>query len=238
MEIPGFKGDPAWLPARTLFLTLYGSRAYGLSTPQSDLDVRGIACAPRACVLGFVDRFEGFECKEPDVVLFELRRFMHLACECNPNVIELLYTAPGDHLGVTPAGERLIDARGGFLSRRARHTYAGFAMAQRKKLQALRRDGTQSPEANKSAMHMVRLMRMCREILETGEVRVKRPDRDELLAIRAGQWRFDELDAWAQREEQQMSEVASKSALPESPDRRALDVLCVELVEASLRDAQ
>jgi hypothetical protein len=38
----------------------------------------------------------------------------------------------------------------------------------------------------KHGMHLVRLIRMCRELLETGKVNVKRHDREELLAIRAG----------------------------------------------------
>jgi len=36
----------------------------------------------------------------------------------------------------------------------------------------------------KHAMHLIRLLRMAREILETGVVHVKRPDAEELSAIR------------------------------------------------------
>lgn len=240
MNIPGFQGTPAWLPRRTIFLTRYGSHAYGLARPESDLDVRGVVLAPREVVLGFSAHFEGFECKDPDVVLFELRRFMHLAAECNPNVLEVLFTDPSDHLGVTPAGERLIAARAGFLSRRARHTYAGFAMAQRKKLAALCKDpaGAKSREAGKAAMHMVRLLRMGREILEGCGVTVKRPDRDALLALRAGDFDPVELDAWAASEDAELARLTAQSPLPERPDLDALDALCVTLMDEGLRNAE
>ena len=82
---------------------------------------------------------------------------------------------------------------------------------------------------------MVRLLRMCREILTEGAVRVRRPDRDELLAIREGAWPFEQLRAWAVAEDAAMEGLAKASPLPHAPDRHALDALCVSLVEASLR---
>ena len=50
----------------------------------------------------------------------------------------------------------------------------------------------------KHAMHLVRLLRMGEEILTEGIVRVKRPDAEELLAIRNGAWKYEELLEWAE----------------------------------------
>lgn len=90
----------------------------------------------------------------------------------------------------------------------------------------------------KHAAHLVRLLRMAREILMTGEVRVWRgdTDREELLAIRRGEWRYDDLLAWAQQEDQELSELyaARKYVVPKAPDRPAIDALCCELVERHL----
>lgn len=86
----------------------------------------------------------------------------------------------------------------------------------------------------KHAMHLVRLLRMCREILSTGEVIVKRPDREELLAIRNGAWSYEQLVGWAEEEDRALDALYLASTLPHAPDRAALDRLCVELVEASL----
>lgn len=87
----------------------------------------------------------------------------------------------------------------------------------------------------KHAMHLVRLMRMCREILEQGAVVVKRPDREELLAIREGLWSYEQLLAWAESQEPQLDALYQRSSLPKSPDRAALDQLCQQLVEEALR---
>lgn len=86
----------------------------------------------------------------------------------------------------------------------------------------------------KHAMHLVRLLRMCREILTTGEVIVQRPDREELLAIRNGAWSYDKLVGWAEDEDRALEALYVSSTLPKVPDRGALDRLCVELVEESL----
>jgi len=50
----------------------------------------------------------------------------------------------------------------------------------------------------KHAMHLVRLLRMAKEILTEGVVHVKRPDAKELLAIRNGKWNYDELIEWSE----------------------------------------
>ncbi len=53
----------------------------------------------------------------------------------------------------------------------------------------------------KHAMHLVRLLRMGEEILSEGVVRVKRPDAEELLAIRNGAWTYEELVEWAEEKD-------------------------------------
>lgn len=82
----------------------------------------------------------------------------------------------------------------------------------------------------KHAMHLVRLLRMCREIVERGEVNVRRPDREELLAIRAGSRSYEDLVTWAEGQDAEISVLLARSPLPKSPDREALDKLCCELI--------
>jgi hypothetical protein len=86
----------------------------------------------------------------------------------------------------------------------------------------------------KHAAHLVRLMRMCREILETGAVIVKRPDRDELLAIRNGAWSYEQLMQWSEQEDRVLEEVMARSSLPNTPDSHTLDALCMSLVAEML----
>lgn len=83
----------------------------------------------------------------------------------------------------------------------------------------------------KHALHLVRLMCMCREILEKGLLLVRRPDADDLLAVRRGEKSYEELEAWATAEDAALIEVAKTSKLPRQPDRNALDALCLEITD-------
>ena len=88
----------------------------------------------------------------------------------------------------------------------------------------------------KHAMHLVRLLKMCKEILETGHVQVRRPDREELLAIRNGAWSYEQLLEWAETQDRALDEVRKRSPLPHSPDRAVLDALCLRLTEQALSE--
>ena len=86
----------------------------------------------------------------------------------------------------------------------------------------------------KHAMHLVRLLRMGHEILQGRGVIVKRPDRDDLLAVRDGAWSYDQLIAHAEAKMTAIGEAKKTSALPDDPDEAALEALCVSIVEEVL----
>jgi hypothetical protein len=83
----------------------------------------------------------------------------------------------------------------------------------------------------KHGAHLVRLLRMCGEILETGTVTVYRPDAQELLDIRAGKWSYEKLIEFAHNEDKRMDGLFKKSKLPRKPPFEELDRLCVEMVK-------
>jgi predicted nucleotidyltransferase len=83
----------------------------------------------------------------------------------------------------------------------------------------------------KHAMHLVRLMRMCAEILVTGFVLVRRPDAEELLAIRRGAWSYDFLIAWAEAHHLKIKELAKASTLREEPDYGVLEGICIDILD-------
>lgn len=83
----------------------------------------------------------------------------------------------------------------------------------------------------KHAMHLVRLLRMGEEILQYGVVRVRRPDAEELLAIRSGAWTYDELVAYAEEKETAIREVWYKNThLPKKVDLHEATKLFMEVL--------
>jgi uncharacterized protein len=83
----------------------------------------------------------------------------------------------------------------------------------------------------KHAMHLIRLMRTGLELLESGELRVRRSDAAELVAIKGGALSYDELVAEAERLEQRMHAAAQSSPLAADVDHAALDALLLELIQ-------
>jgi hypothetical protein len=86
----------------------------------------------------------------------------------------------------------------------------------------------------KNMMHTFRLLRMAREILAEGRIVVFRPDREELLAIRRGEFSYEELVAQAEGMMQEIEGIAARSPLPPKPDERAIERLLIDLREATL----
>jgi predicted nucleotidyltransferase len=83
----------------------------------------------------------------------------------------------------------------------------------------------------KHAMHLIRLMRMGLEVLESGDLRVRRDDADELSAIRDGAMSFDSLLATATGLQELMEKAAATTRLPADVDRQGVDDLLLALVQ-------
>ncbi|HXK16858.1 MAG TPA: hypothetical protein VNG33_03555, partial [Polyangiaceae bacterium] len=84
----------------------------------------------------------------------------------------------------------------------------------------------------KHAMHLIRLMRMGLEVLQTEELRVRRDDAEQLSAIRDGGLSFDELLAMAGSLQRSMEAAVATTQLPADVDYERVDDLFVELLGA------
>jgi predicted nucleotidyltransferase len=103
-----------------------------------------------------------------------------------------------------------------------------------KRKQAVLRLGYDS----KNAAHLIRLLRMAMEFLKTGEMIVKRPDAEELLTIKQGQWQLAHIQAHAQELFVKVNTIRETSTLPEEPDKVAIEKLIVETLESHIVESQ
>ncbi len=130
------KSNLLWLQNNTIFLTEHGSRAYGTNVATSDTDYKGVCIPPRKYHLGYLEQFHQAEFRDPhpDMVIYDLRKFFKLAADCNPSIIEVLFTEPRNHVIVTPIGQTLLEHRDLFISKKAKHTFGGYAVGQLKRI--------------------------------------------------------------------------------------------------------
>ena len=87
----------------------------------------------------------------------------------------------------------------------------------------------------KHGAHLYRLLASCKEVLETGEVNVRRThDASTIKDIRNGLWSYEKLLDWATAQFSILDELTNKSSLPSAPDANKLDQLCEEIVREHL----
>ncbi|MCH9651894.1 MAG: nucleotidyltransferase domain-containing protein [Deltaproteobacteria bacterium] len=82
----------------------------------------------------------------------------------------------------------------------------------------------------KHAMHLVRLMRMGLEALQTGDLLIRRPDAEELNSIRQGAWEYDRLLEQAEGLQARIRAAVQETSLPADIDRAAVDELTLDLL--------
>lgn len=189
-----------------------GSRLYGLDTPESDTDTRGVFMNTSPSDILGLGRFETFKVESEDLLLFELRHFLAGLRRTNTNMLELLHADEEDFEFIEPefgrlrgVRDRLVDSRSLFKSLLG---YIGnerrLAVGERTgQLGGKRKDNLErygfSP---KNFSHLFRLARCGAVFFETGEypVNIGRHDppfRDFLYEVKTQPHRFtrDGLEA-------------------------------------------
>ncbi len=127
----------------TILKVKHGSHAYGTNIATSDLDIKGVCIQPISHQLGFLHNFEQREQlvskgHPHDETIFSLKKFASLAANCNPNVLEILFVDESDILECGIPGWELLQNRDLFVTKRARHTFSGYAHAQLKRIKTHR----------------------------------------------------------------------------------------------------
>jgi predicted nucleotidyltransferase len=121
------------IESKKIFEVIGGSHAYGTNTPDSDVDLRGIFVLPPEAHVSIIQAPKQVNDELNDITFYELKRYIELASDCNPNIIELLWTPQDCIKKVTPAMQLLIDNRDMFISKKAYHTFSGYAHSQIKR---------------------------------------------------------------------------------------------------------
>jgi predicted nucleotidyltransferase len=131
---PALPTRAAWERYRDqiVLVTQVGSRAWNLTTPDSDEDHRGCYLAPFEATASLCPPPPQIEDPAADGTYWELRKLIELGLRADPNVIEALY---GPVVRATAVGERILATRQAFLSRRVLGTFGRYALNQLERLQ-------------------------------------------------------------------------------------------------------
>lgn len=232
---------------KTILLGQVGSKAYGTNTPTSDDDFMGIVVPPMSYYTGLDHHPDNTELKEfqdsghielfdfsedqkkREYNFFELRKFLRLATNFNPNIIPLLYLRKEDYVVRSNLGGLLITMRKAFVSKKAYKTLIGYAVSQRKavvngdtgKLGMKRKElVARYGYDTKYASHTIRILRMGIEFFQSNGENLnvfREIDAPELLQIREGQFSLDSWVDMVDFELDRARELEKLNVLPEEP---------------------
>ncbi|SDC21304.1 nucleotidyltransferase domain-containing protein [Niabella drilacis] len=122
--------ENGWL----IFECISGSKAYGLDTPASDTDIKGVFILPRNWYYS-MEYIPQVSNETNDIVYYELKRFIELLAKNNPNILELLAT-PDDCILLCDPLMNLVKQEY-FLSRLCEQSFANYAYSQIRKARGL-----------------------------------------------------------------------------------------------------
>lgn len=242
-----------------------GSRSYGTNITEemakaiakekggkwedyvSDVDIRGIFIPYPKYMFGAqkIDEFK--DPNDEDTVYFSLEKFLRLALEGNPNVVEQLFVRDEDVLYMHLIGEELRKNRQWFISKNAYGRFGSYAWSQlkrmtvqneefkrnekRQKIIDMTGENTGEKYDAKNAMHLVRLFQMGIQILREGTLSTFRPNVSELMKIRNGDYPLAEIYDYAERLNLELEEAMKHSTIPNVPDFEAVNKWAMNAVD-------
>ena len=218
-------------PPGTILAVVIGSRAYGLDSPGSDHDRRGVFAAPTRAFWHLDKPPTHLDGPRDEQFSWEIERFCTLALQANPTVLEVLWS-PIVEMANTD-GQELLRVRDAFLSRRVAQTYGAYARDQLKRV-AARRAATGETN-HKQAMHMIRLLLAGAHVLRTGRILLDvRDRRDDLLRVKTGGTPWETVISWADDLLADLAAAERETTLPAEPDRATIDALLTGVRERNL----
>lgn len=245
---------PKWLPSNCHYLTRFGSVAYGTNRDNSDIDYYGWCIEPieyifpgaKGLVLGFdtIPKFETWQehhvkdgGKEYDFQVFGIVRYFALLSECNPNVLESIYT-PLDCVESNSRISQIVRLeRSKFLSKKVFNKFRGYCYGELHKIDS---PGTKTGKRKetvekygfdtKNLANIVRLCLECEQLLEEKDLDLRRHSK-LIRAIRDGEWPPEKIKEWFSSKEQYLNSLYEKTSLPPSADHGELKDLLMRCLE-------
>jgi predicted nucleotidyltransferase len=177
--------------------------------------------------------------REYDLQVYNIVKYVQLCLECNPNMIDSLFTHETCVLHCTQVGQILRENRRKFLHQGICDKFKGYAYAQVHKMQ------TKEPEEGtkraalvarfgydlKFGYHIVRLLNEAEQLLLEGDLDLQR-NREQLKSIRRGEWSLEQILDYFEQKRVALEDIRARSSLPPAPDEDAIRDLLLRCLEA------
>ena len=241
---------PTFVTSQLQYEVIMGSNAYGVSSDKSDMDIYGF-CIPNRNIVFVENHIRNFDTynrsfeqyqqhhvmdesvpQEFDFTIYNVAKYFRLCADGNPNMIDSLFVPRRCITHTTAVGELVRENRHLFLSKKCWHTFKGYAYSQMHKMNIKRPD----PESKryesimehgydvKFAYHVVRLRNEIEQILTEQDLNLER-NREQLKAIRRGEWKKSDVEAYFSPKEKDLERLCARSKLPHKIREQEIRVL-------------
>lgn len=227
---------PNFLVDNTMYETIMGSVAYGVSDDTSDMDIYGWCIPPKNIVfphlngeiIGFGRQHQRFDQynrhhivdkdamkgqgRQYDITIYSVIKYFQLCMDNNPNMIDSLFTPRECILHITQIGEMVRENRHMFLHKGCWHKLKGYAYSQLHKMSGKNPTGKRKDIREqygfdvKFAYHVVRLLDEAEQILRHGDLNL-RNNKEHLKAIRKGEVSEEDIRKWSADKEKQLEKL-------------------------------
>jgi predicted nucleotidyltransferase len=226
-----------------------GSNLHGLNVPgHDDSDEVGVCIESIESAIGFSE-FEQYIYRtaaeregkhdapsqhgDLDLTIFSLRKFLRLAMQGNPQILQCLFVPYALCIQRDARGAQLQELAPLIVSRHAGHRYLGYLEAQRQRLLGERgQKKTNRPELEakhgydtKYAMHILRLGFQGVELMSTGKLTLPMPEKDRafVYAVRLGEVPMQDALTKAGELERQIKDLLDDAPVPAEPARDEIE---------------
>lgn len=255
MGVAGGDQHRAMAERTTILRVPAGSTLHGLHIPGTDdRDEVAICIEDISAAIGFAE-FEQYiyrtaaeregkhdapsQAGDLDLTIFSLRKFLRLAMQGNPQILQCLFVPPSLCLFRDARGGQLQDLAPLIVSRQAGHRYLGYLEAQRQRLLGERgQKKVNRPELEakhgydtKYAMHILRLGFQGVELMTTGKLTLPMAEKDRAFtyAVRLGEVPIQEALTRAGELERQIKDLLLDAPIPADPAREQIEAWMVSM---------
>jgi len=212
-----------------------GSHCHGTNMPESDTDIRTVFIPTKDYFLG-LKSVEMLEEKEDgkDIEHWNISKLMRLCIKGNPSALNVLFCRKVDKFFIDEEwGQRLLDIKDEFLSKRTITAIVGYCISQIHKL-TIGRGAKEGKRAvlidekgydTKFCYHAVMLTNIGIELVKTGLYSPYRKEFEQtyLRRIRLGEVPLDEVRHVIKENLETIKMIESVCKLPKDPDEEKLN---------------
>lgn len=240
---------------RTILRVPAGSTLHGLQLPGTDdSDEVGICIETMEACIGFSE-FEQYiyrtaaeregkhdapsRAGDLDLTIFSLRKFLRLAMQGNPQILQCLFVPARLCLIRDARGAQLQELAPLIVSRHAGARYLGYLEAQRQRLlgergqKKVNRPALEAKHGfdTKYAMHILRLGFQGVELMSTGKLTLPMAEKDRafVYATRLGEVPLQDVLTKAGELERQIKDMLDDAPVPAEPARDEIEAWMVSM---------